>query len=336
MPSPERPPTLPFPIRIGAAYWVQRTDWASLREAILAAEAAGADSLWIDDHLLCDEGDPDDPKLEGWTTLAAVAAITQHARLGLLVAANTVRNPGLTAKLAVTVDQVSGGRAILGLGGGWFEREHEAFGIDFGGGFGERLDRLDEATGLIRRLLDGERVTHAGTSYTLTDAICEPRPVQAHLPILIGGSGPRKTLRIVARHADIWNSFGTPDSIAASAAILGDHCAAIGRDPATIERTFCINVVARATRAEAESAWESYRAVHKPSEGEGRLAVGTPAEIAADLAPYARIGFTHPILVFRSPWDIETLARLGEIREALEAALSEGASILASYEGPSS
>jgi alkanesulfonate monooxygenase SsuD/methylene tetrahydromethanopterin reductase-like flavin-dependent oxidoreductase (luciferase family) len=323
MPTPDRPPTLPFPIRIGAAFWIQRTDWASLGEAILAAEGAGADSLWVDDHLLCDEGDSDDPKLEGWTTLAAVAAITRQARLGLLVAANTIRNPGLTAKLAVTVDQISNGRAILGLGGGWFEREHEAFGIDFAGGFGERLDRLDEATGLIRRLLDGEWVTHAGASYAFTDALCEPRPVQARLPIMIGGSGPRKTLRIVARYADMWNSFGTPDTIAASSAILGDHCAAIGRDPATIERTFCINVVARATRAEAVSTWETYRAVHKPGEGEGRVAVGSTAEIAAALAPYARIGFTHPILVFRSPWDIETLSRLGEIRDALEVALFE-------------
>jgi alkanesulfonate monooxygenase SsuD/methylene tetrahydromethanopterin reductase-like flavin-dependent oxidoreductase (luciferase family) len=137
-------------MRFGAAFWVQGTGWPDLREAILRAEAAGYDDLWIDDHLLSDEGDWHSGKLEGWTTLAAVAAITSRARLGLMVAANTLRNPGLTAKMATTLDHVSGGRAILGIGAGWFEREHEAFGFDFGSGFGERLDRLAEAVPLMR------------------------------------------------------------------------------------------------------------------------------------------------------------------------------------------
>ena len=165
-------------MRFGAAFWINRTDWPDLRDACLAAERAGWDSLWIDDHLLADEGDPADPKLEGWATLSALAVLTERVRLGLLVAANTFRNPGLTAKLAATVDHLSGGRLVLGLGGGWFEREHDAFGIDFGAGFGERLDRLDEAVGLIRRLLDGERVTHEGRFYTMRDALCAPLPVQ--------------------------------------------------------------------------------------------------------------------------------------------------------------
>ena len=157
-------------MQFGAGFWIQRTGWPELREAVVRAEDRGFDSLWVDDHLLSDEGDWHDGKLEGWTTLAAVAASTTRARLGLMVAANTFRNPGLTAKLATTLDHVSGGRAILGLGGGWFEREHDAFGIDFGGGFGERLDRLGEAVPLVRRLLDGERVTHDGTWYRFRDA----------------------------------------------------------------------------------------------------------------------------------------------------------------------
>ena len=152
-----------------------------------------------------------DAKLEGWATLAALAVLTERVRLGLLVGANTFRNPGLTAKLATTLDHLSDGRLVLGLGGGWFEREHDAFGLDFGSGFGERLDRLDEAVGLIRRLLDGERVTHEGRFYRMHDAICEPRPVQARLPILIGGSGPTKTLRTTARDADLWNAYGSPE-----------------------------------------------------------------------------------------------------------------------------
>ena len=177
-------------MRFGAAFWVNRTTWPDLLAACKAVEAAGWDSLWIDDHLLADEGDPRDAKLEGWTTLAALSVLTERVRLGLLVGANTFRNPGLTAKLATTLDQLSNGRVVLGLGGGWFEREHDAFGLDFGSGFGERLDRLDEACGLIRRLLDGQTVTHDGRFYTMRDAVCEPRPVQPRLPILIGGSGP--------------------------------------------------------------------------------------------------------------------------------------------------
>jgi F420-dependent oxidoreductase-like protein len=306
------------PVRIGAAFWVQRTDWPSLREAVVAAEAGGADDLWIDDHLLSDEGDAEDAKLEGWSTLAAVAAVTTTARLGLLVTANTFRNPGLTAKIATTVDHISGGRAILGMGGGWFEDEHRAFGIDFGSGFGERLDRLAESVEVIRRLLDGERFSHDGRFYHLNDTLAAPRPVQPHLPILIGGSGPQKTLRIIARHADLWNAYGSPASLAASDAILRERCAEVGRDEAEIERTVNLNVVVRSSRTEAERIWASYAATHRPRVGEGRLVVGGPVEeVAASLAEYGAVGFRHPILIFRSPWDLETIGSLGPIREAL-------------------
>jgi F420-dependent oxidoreductase-like protein len=310
----------PHPIRIGAAFWVQRTDWPSLRVAIETADSAGADDVWIDDHLLSDEGDSSDAKLEGWTTLAAAAAVTTRARLGLLVSANTFRNPGLTAKLATTLDQISDGRAILGLGGGWFEEEHTAFGLEFGSGFGERLDRLAESVEIIRRLLDGERFSHEGRFYRIRDALAAPRPIQGHLPILIGGSGPQKTLRIVARHADLWNAYGSPESLAASDAILRDRCDEIGRAPDEIERTVNLNVVVRSTSAEAERVWEEYAAAHGPREGEGRLVGGGPVEeVAAALAEYAEVGFRHPILIFRSPWDLETIRALGTIREAVAA-----------------
>jgi alkanesulfonate monooxygenase SsuD/methylene tetrahydromethanopterin reductase-like flavin-dependent oxidoreductase (luciferase family) len=311
-----------FPVRIGAAFWVQRTDWPPLRDAIRAADDAGADDIWIDDHLLADEGHRDDPKLEGWTTLAAAAASTSRARLGLLVAANTFRNPGLTAKLATTVDHISGGRAILGIGGGWFEEEHDAFGLDFGTGFGERLDRLAEAVPLIRRLLDGERVTAEGRFYRFRDAICAPRPVQPHLPMLIGGSGPTKTLPLIARSADLWNGYGTPASLAASDEILRARSAEIGRDPADIERTVNLNVVVRGSIEEAERAWAPYVDEHRPRKDEGRLLVGGPVELVAEaLATYAEVGFRHPILIFRRPWDLETIGQLGRIREAVAAAV---------------
>jgi alkanesulfonate monooxygenase SsuD/methylene tetrahydromethanopterin reductase-like flavin-dependent oxidoreductase (luciferase family) len=326
MPEPvaahSTPGDSPHPIRIGAAFWVQRTDWPSLRDAAIAAEDAGADDLWIDDHLLSDEGDRDDAKLEGWATLAAVAASTSRARVGLLVAANTLRNPGLTAKLATTVDHVSGGRAMLGIGGGWFADEHRAFGLDaeFGTGFGERLDRLAEAVPLIRRLLDGERVTHVGRFYRLHDALAAPRPVQARVPLLIGGSGPTKTLPLVARHADLWNAYGSPAGLAMTDTILREHCRAAGRDPDEVERTVNLNVVVRRDPAEASRVWDRYVAAHHPREGEGRLLVGGPVGTVADaLAGYAAVGILHPILIFRSPWDLETIRSLGAVKEALAA-----------------
>ena len=311
-------------MRFGAAFWINRTTWPALRDACLAAERAGWDSIWIDDHLLADEGDPTDGKLEGWTTLAAVAVLTQRVRLGLLVTANTFRSPGLTTKLATTLDHLSNGRAVLGIGGGWFEREHTAFGIDFGSGFGERLDRLDEAVGLIRRLLDGETVTHAGRFYRMDDAVCEPRPVQARLPILIGGSGPTKTLRTTARYADLWNGYGPPEAIAATSAILQERCAEIGRPFAEIERTVTLHAVIRDTAAKADLAWAPIARRHGL---EGRVGAdgaergltvgGSPAEVAAFVDGYRRLGIGEVIFVFRDPFDLESIGRLGEVRAAL-------------------
>src|SRR5215210_3406485 len=167
-------------MKFGAKLWSQATDWPGWRDAALAAEDAGWDSVWTWDHLLAIFGPWEQPIFEGWAALCGAATITKRVKLGLMVGANTFRNPGHTAKLATTLDHLSGGRAILGIGGAWFEREHDAFGIDFGSGFGERLDRLDEAVMLMRRLLDGERVTHEGEHYQFRDALCEPRPIQSH------------------------------------------------------------------------------------------------------------------------------------------------------------
>jgi len=311
-------------MRFGAAFWVNRTSWPDLLAACRAVEEAGWDSIWIDDHLLADEGDPRDGKLEGWTTLAALAVLTTHVRLGLLVGANTFRNPGLTAKLATTLDHLSDGRAVLGLGGGWFELEHEAFGLDFGSGFGERLDRLDEAVGIIRRLLDGETVTHDGRFYTMREAICEPRPVQARLPILIGGSGPKKTLRTTARYADLWNAYGTPERIAQTSLILAQRCAEEGRRFEDIERTVTIHAVMRDTPAEAVTAWAEVARIHdleglvgSDGEEQGLLIGGPPDEMAAYFDGYRRNGVGEIIFTFRSPFDFETIQRVGELRAAL-------------------
>jgi alkanesulfonate monooxygenase SsuD/methylene tetrahydromethanopterin reductase-like flavin-dependent oxidoreductase (luciferase family) len=311
-------------MRFGAAFWVQQTGWPELRDACLEVERAGWDSIWIDDHLLADEGDWHDPKLEGWTTLAAVAALTERVRLGLLVSAHSVRNLGLTTKLATTLDAISGGRAILGIGAGWFDREHQAFGLDFGSGFGERLDRLAEGLPLIRRLLDGERVTFEGRYHRLTDAVCEPRPTQARLPILVGGSGPRKTLPMVARHADLWNGFGSAERIAEVSDQLRQRCEEAGRPFATLERTVMLDAVLRDDPADALAVYDQLADRHAlrgnvGSDGSprGLQAWGPPPAIANHVRPYVDLAVSEMVWIFRSPFDLESIRRIGEVRAAL-------------------
>jgi alkanesulfonate monooxygenase SsuD/methylene tetrahydromethanopterin reductase-like flavin-dependent oxidoreductase (luciferase family) len=307
-------------VRFGLLPWSQATDWPAIRDIALAGEAAGWDSVWIWDHLMSIMGPADQAILEGWTTISAIAALTSRVRVGLMVGANGFRNPGLTAKLATTLDHVSNGRAVLGLGGAWFEREHDAFGIDFGTSVGARLDWLDEAAGLIRRLLDGKTVTHDGPRYHLVDAICRPVPVQAHLPILIGGHGPKKTLRAVARHADAWNTSGYVEEITERVRMLEAHCADVGRDPASIERTISFPVVLRDDEAEATRAWTHLITSNGTTHaGTVPHLLGSPDAVADAIRPYlaAPLGFSTVIVRMPAPFDPETVARIGEVAERL-------------------
>jgi F420-dependent oxidoreductase-like protein len=307
-------------MRLGVLLWPQRTTWGSFRDAALAAERSGADVIWTWDHLMAIVGPWDEPILEGWSLLAGLAEATDRVRLGLLVAANTFRNPGLTAKLATTLDQMSDGRAILGLGGAWFEREHDGYGLDFGDGVGERLDRLDEATMLVRRLLDGERVTHRGEHYRFQDAVCAPRPVQDRLPIMIGGSGPQKTLRTTARYADQWNLFGSIDEAIERNRVLDERCAEVGRDPTTIERTIAKSIVLRDDAAEARAVFEAGLRGHGVDDPSVSVAItGSPAAVAGELRPYLDAGFEQVIVALREPFDRETLERLPELAAAVRA-----------------
>ncbi len=307
-------------MRFGAQPWSQATDWPALRAVALDAERAGWDAIYTWDHLLAIQGPWRQPIFEGWAVLAAWAALTSQIRIGLMVGANTFRNPGHTAKLASTLDHISGGRAIMAIGGAWFEREHDAHGIDFGTSVGERLDRLDEAVGLIRRLLDGETIDHDGRFYTFHEAVHAPLPVQAHLPILIGGSGPRKTLRTVARYADAWNTSGTLEEVAAKDAILREHCAEVGRDPATIERTVSFPIVIRDQPAEAARALDGLLAHNQMTELAGvPILLGSPEAIAGQLRPYRDLGMVEVVVRLPAPFDPETVERIGEVRAALDA-----------------
>ena len=307
------------PVRFGAQLWSQAANWPAFRDAALAAERAGWDSLWTWDHLMAIQGPWRQPIFEGWLSLAAWAALTSRVGIGLMVGANTFRNPGLTAKLATTLDHISAGRAVLGIGGAWFEREHAAHGIDFGAGFGERLDRLDESVMLIRRLLDGEAVNHAGRFYTMHDAVQAPLPIQAHLPILIGGSGPKKTLRTVARYADAWNTAGTLEETTTRLEILGEHCAAVGRDVSTIELTVSFPIVIRDSLAAAESGYGKILAHNGLAAIEGvPTLLGEPESIADRIRPYRDLGFETVVVRLPAPHDRETIERIGEVAALLD------------------
>lgn len=302
-------------LKLGINLWSQASDWPTFLAAGQRAEELGYDHLWTWDHLYAIFGDPYQPIHEGYTALAALAQATSRIRLGLFVSANTFRNPGLTTKSVVTIDHISGGRAILGIGGAWFEAEHTAFGIDFGSGFGQRLDWLAEAVPAIRTLLDGGRVTSpAGGRYAFDDLRIAPPPLQPHLPLMIGGAGEQKTLRIVATYADMWNVFGTPDTVAHKDAVLRQHCATIGRDPNEIERTLGCKPVIRPTEAEAQRAFldllERNRTPAARMEGDVSVWVGTPEQIARTILAYRRVGFDTFIAELAAPYDAETMETL--------------------------
>jgi alkanesulfonate monooxygenase SsuD/methylene tetrahydromethanopterin reductase-like flavin-dependent oxidoreductase (luciferase family) len=302
-------------MKFGAQLWSQQTTWPEWRDAALAAEEAGWDSIWTWDHLLAIFGPWEQPIFEGWSLLTAVGAVTSKVRLGLMVGANTFRNPGLLAKIATTLDHVSNGRAIVGIGGAWFEREHVAFGFEtWGSGVGERLDRLDESVMLVRRLLDGERFDHDGRFYQFRDALCEPRPIQEHLPILVGGSGPKKTLRTVAERADAWNTSGTVDEVRAKLNTLDDHCAAVGRDRSTIDLTVSFPITIRDSVSAAEMAYARLLEANNVDDMNANpVLLGPPSLVAEAIAPYRDLGFGTVIARLPAPFDGETIDRISEV-----------------------
>ncbi len=309
-------------LRLGILLWAQATPWAPMLAAARRVDALGYDHLWAWDHLYAIYGDPYQDYFEGPSVLAAWAASTEHVRLGLMVGANTFRNPGLYAKQTATLDHISGGRAIAGIGAAWFELEHEAHGIEFGSGFGQRLDWLDESVGLVRRVLDGEIVTHHGPRYDFEEVRHHPAPVQRHLPILIGGEGERKTLRIVAKYADMWNaSSGSVDRLRHKDQVLRQHCADVGRDERGIERTVSCKLVIRDGEAEARRVYAAQLEHNRcPYAEDEDVWLGTPEQIAGRLRAFREIGFSTLIPEMPAPYDVETIERLiGEVKPMVDA-----------------
>ncbi len=288
------------PVRFGIQTPQQHGSWPEIVALWRDVDTLGFDSAWVFDHFLPIFSDPTGPCLESWTSLAALAMVTQEMRLGVLVTGNTYRHPAVLAKMATTVDIISQGRLILGLGGGWFELEHTKYGIPFPS-VRERLQRLDETLTIITRLWTEERVTFTGRYYQLNDALLNPPPVQQpRPPLLVGASGEQVALDIVARHADIWNSFGSPEVFARKIAVLNEHCRKAGRDPETIEKSVLLQMKLTDDPETARRAREN--------EGWGILA-GSPAEIRQQIERYVAVGVTTIIISLSAPYDYEAVHR---------------------------
>ena len=258
-------PGLPGP-RFGLFLSQANRTWAETIEEFEQAEDLGFDHAWLPDHLMPTDGPTNGPMLEAWTLIAAIAARTSRIRLGVLVSSNTFRHPALLAKEAVTVDHISGGRLILGLGAGWHEDEHRRYGIALPPP-PERVDRLEEAVRMLRLLMSRERTTFDGRFYQLDDAPLSPRPVQQpRIPLLIAAHRPRM-LRIAARYADQWDTFanlagtatdGVATDVAGRIRALDEACREVGRDPAEIRRsTWATGAV-----LESEQAYEGFVRSH--------------------------------------------------------------------------
>jgi alkanesulfonate monooxygenase SsuD/methylene tetrahydromethanopterin reductase-like flavin-dependent oxidoreductase (luciferase family) len=310
---------------LGALLWTQAATWPEMREAALRIDDAGYDHLWFYDHLYAiNTRDPFLPIFEGWSILAGLATVTQRAGLGLLVGANTFRNPGVVAKIATTIDHMSDGRVIVGLGGAWNDFEHRAFGLEFGSSAGERLGWLEEAAGAIKNALDGEAVSSGPDDHYRFDELrILPPPVQDRVPIMIGGSGERRTLRAVARHADMWNLFGDAGRLAAKDEVLRRHCEEVGRDQTEIERTVSAKLVIRDTADEALEVWSSQmehnRCPEEDWDDSTELWLGPPSSIADEILSRRQVGFHTFIGMLAAPFDHETIDRLiGEVRPLVE------------------
>ncbi|HXQ90103.1 MAG TPA: LLM class F420-dependent oxidoreductase [Acidimicrobiales bacterium] len=277
-----------------------------------AAEDSGFESLWVMDHYyqLPALGGPSQPMLEAYTLLGGLAARTRRLRLGTMVTGVTYRNPALLAKIVTTLDVISAGRAMLGIGAAWYDVEHEGLGVDFPP-VGERMDRLEEAVQICRAMFRDERPTFEGRYYSIHEASNLPRPVQpGGPPILIGGGGEKRTLRLVARYGDYCNIFGDVATVRHKIAVLHEHCEAVGRDPAAITVSRLSTLVVTDSAEETATTWEFLRSA--PGMDSSGFNVGTEAEIVAQVEELAAAGVQY--CIFNMPTSgADAVRRVGEL-----------------------
>ncbi|MGH2720246.1 MAG: LLM class F420-dependent oxidoreductase [Actinomycetota bacterium] len=282
----------------------------------VAAEENGFDSIWVMDHFhqIPMVGPRTEPMLEAYTLLAALGARTRRARLGAMVTGVTYRNPALLAKIVTTLDVVTSGRAILGLGAAWNQEEHEAYGYPFPS-VRERMDRLREALEIARAMFAGGEARFEGRYHRVAGALNVPAPVRpGGPPILVGGSGEQRTLRLVARYGDACNIFGDPATVVRKLEILERHCADVGRDPADITRTRLGTLLLRPTQEEADRAAEAIRAAWGVDEQQFRAVVvaGGPDAVAGQVQPYLDAGLDGIIFNLVDPTP-ESVALAGKV-----------------------
>ena len=287
------------------------------------AEEVGLDWASVFDHFQPIQSDQDGPCYEGFTMLAAMAAHTSRLACGIIVSGVTYRHPAVVAKMAATIDHVSGGRMEFGVGAAWNEDEHGEYGIPFPR-IGVRMDMLDEACRIMRSLWTQETTTFEGKHFQLKDARLEPKPVQERLPLVIGGSGERRTLRIVAEHADIWNGFyGDLDEYRHKLDVLARHCADVGRDPADVRKSLTFRAI---LDEDEQAAQERVREIYggpPPERIRTMMIVGTPEQCVERLRGYADVGVGDFLLGAHAPIDPRTIELVAEsVAPALKAAVA--------------
>jgi len=290
-------------IRFGIHAGPQHATYDQLSEMWKRAEELDFDWVSVFDHFMPIFGDPEAGCFEGVTMMAALAAVTSKIRVGMLVTGVTYRHPAVAANMAATIDHISGGRAEYGVGAAWFEKEHDQYGIPFPR-IGVRMDMLDEACHVMRGLWTENRFSFEGKHYKITDAQMDPKPVQEHMPLVIGGSGEKRTLRIVAEHGDIWNTFfGDIEVFKHKLNVLAGHCSDVGRDPADIRKSITL----RAVLAEDEAAVAERKAEFE-SRGPSRFEwfFGTPEQLVEALKPWAELGGGDFLLGASAPYDYQS------------------------------
>ena len=288
-----------------------------------AAEASGFDSLWTMDHVhqIASVGEPDEPILEAYTTIAALAAVTSTLRLGVLVSCNGFRNPALLAKMVTTIDVISKGRAVLGIGAGWHEEECRAYGLDFQT-TGQRLTALAEAVQICRAMFTEQAPRFDGTYHQIDEPLNVPGPISSDgPPILIGGGGERVLIPTVARYGDACNFFGAPATVRHKINVLEKACAAVGRDSGEITKTWLGHAIITDSESELQEALERLGTLLglAPSAVRGFVLCGTREEVRRQVAEYREAGVEGVIVTVLDPGDLEHLRLVGTtVREAMD------------------
>jgi probable F420-dependent oxidoreductase len=313
--------TLPLParktgdrLRFGLNATPMHTTWQEYRTLCVEAEAMGFDSFWVFDHFVPGPVDRHGPCLECFTTISALASITTRITLGTLVVAVAYRNPGLVGKMGAMVDQISGGRFVLGMGAGYNQYEHEMYGGTLPSK-AERVRMEDEALALIRTMWTEQPASFHGRFYTLKDALTDPPPLQKpYPPILVGARGEQLAFRVVAKHADQWNTAASVDDVRRLSAVLDERCREVGRDPATLERTAIVLQTVAASPAGEQAAKDKLTAVFRqPFEALApRVMTGPPEAAVERLQEYIDAGITHFMFSVFAPYDLDGLRVLAE------------------------